>query len=95
MMDENSLHSVVTVFNVTFSTSVFTLVQHVSATLGHHQALLLLLLIGQKLPLEIETKLIEFQHFVIGLHRRNKYSLSQISNADETAVISTCLTIIP
>jgi hypothetical protein len=39
-----SLHSIITVFNTTFSTSVFTLVLHVSATLGHHQALLLLLL---------------------------------------------------
>jgi hypothetical protein len=39
-----SLHSIITVFNATFSTSVFTLVQHVSATLGHHQALLLSLL---------------------------------------------------
>jgi hypothetical protein len=36
--------------------------------------------------LEFGTKLTEFQHFVIGLHRRNKYSLSQISKAEETAV---------
>jgi hypothetical protein len=34
----------ITVFNATFSTSVFTLVQHVSATLGHHQVILLFLL---------------------------------------------------
>jgi hypothetical protein len=27
--------------------------------------------------------MIEFQRFVIGLHRRNKYSSSQIGNADE------------
>jgi hypothetical protein len=32
------------VFNATLGTSVFTLVLHVSATLGHHQVLLLLLL---------------------------------------------------
>jgi hypothetical protein len=44
MKKDDSLHSIITVFNATFSTSVFTLVQHVSATLGHHQALLLLLL---------------------------------------------------
>jgi hypothetical protein len=42
--------------------------------------------IDQKLPSEIETELIEFQHFVIGLCQRNKYSSSLISNADETAV---------
>jgi hypothetical protein len=29
--------------------------------------------ISQKLPLEFETKLIEFQHFVIGLSQRNKF----------------------
>jgi hypothetical protein len=34
----------ITVFNATLSTSVFTLVLHVSTTLGHHQVLLLLLL---------------------------------------------------
>jgi hypothetical protein len=34
----------ITVFNATLSTSVFTLVLLVSATLGHHQVLLLLLL---------------------------------------------------
>jgi hypothetical protein len=34
----------ITVFNTTLSTLVFTLVLHVSATLGHHQVLLLLLL---------------------------------------------------
>jgi hypothetical protein len=45
--------------------------------------------------LEFETKLTEFQHFVIGLRQRNKYSLSQICNADETAVFSTCTEIIP
>jgi hypothetical protein len=49
--------------------------------------------ISYKLLSEFETKLTEFQHFVIGLHRRNKF-LSQISNADETAVFTTCLTII-
>jgi hypothetical protein len=32
--------------------------------------------INQKLPLEFETKLVEFQRFVIGLCQRNKYSLS-------------------
>jgi hypothetical protein len=37
---------------------------------------------------EFETKLIEFWCFVIGLQRRNKHSLSQIGNADETAVFS-------
>jgi hypothetical protein len=42
--------------------------------------------ISQKLPLEFETKLIEFQRFVIGLCWRNNYSLSQNSNADKTAV---------
>jgi hypothetical protein len=36
--------------------------------------------------LEFETKLIKFQLFFIGLCRRNNYSLSQSSNADETAV---------
>jgi hypothetical protein len=51
--------------------------------------------VSQKLPLKFETKLIEFQCFVIGLHRRNKYSLNQIGNADKTAGFSTCLTIIP
>jgi hypothetical protein len=40
--------------------------------------------ISQKLPSEFETKLTEFQRFIIGLHRRNNYSLSQIGNADET-----------
>jgi hypothetical protein len=39
-----SLNSIITVFNATFRTWVFTLVQHVSATLGHHQVLLLSLL---------------------------------------------------
>jgi hypothetical protein len=34
----------ITVFNATLSTLGFTLVLHVSATLGHHQALMLLLL---------------------------------------------------
>jgi hypothetical protein len=34
----------ITVCNATLNTSVFTLVLHVSATLGHHQVLLLLLL---------------------------------------------------
>jgi RAB protein geranylgeranyltransferase component A len=33
--------------------------------------------------------------FVTGLRRRNKYSLIQIGNTDETAVFSTCLAIIP
>jgi hypothetical protein len=47
--------------------------------------------ISQKRFLEFETKLIEFEHFVIGLHERNKYSLSKIGNADKTAVLSTCL----
>jgi hypothetical protein len=42
--------------------------------------------ISQKLPSEFETKLIEFQRFIIGLRRRYKYSLSRIDNADETAV---------
>jgi hypothetical protein len=42
--------------------------------------------IGQKLPSEIETELIEFQHLVTGLCQRNKYSLSQIISAAETAV---------
>jgi hypothetical protein len=51
--------------------------------------------ISQKLPMEFETKLIEFQCFVIGLHQRNKYSLSQTGNADKTAVFSICLSIIP
>jgi hypothetical protein len=50
--------------------------------------------ISQKLSLEFETKLIILQCFVIGLHRRNKYSLSQIGNGDKTAVFSTCVTII-
>jgi hypothetical protein len=47
--------------------------------------------INEKLPSEHETKLIEFQRFVIGLRQRNKYSSSQISNADKTAVFFTCL----
>jgi hypothetical protein len=34
----------ITVFNATLSTPAFTLVLHVSATLDHHQVLLLLLL---------------------------------------------------
>jgi hypothetical protein len=42
--------------------------------------------ISQKLPSEFETKLIKFQHFVIGVCRRSKYSLSKIGSADETAV---------
>jgi hypothetical protein len=42
--------------------------------------------ISQELPPQFETKLIKFQNFVIGLRRRNEYSLSQIDNADETAV---------
>jgi hypothetical protein len=42
--------------------------------------------ISQKLPSEFEANLIKFQHFVIGLSRRNKYPLSQIGQADETAV---------
>jgi hypothetical protein len=51
--------------------------------------------ISQKLPSEFETELVEIQRFVIGLRRRNKYSISQIDSADETAVFSTCLAIIP
>jgi hypothetical protein len=52
--------------------------------------------ISQRLPLEFETKLIEFQCFVTGQRRRNKYSLSQIGNVDETAVFfSTGITVIP
>jgi hypothetical protein len=42
--------------------------------------------ISQELPLEFETKQIEFEHFIIGLCQRNKYSLSQISSADKTAI---------
>jgi hypothetical protein len=42
--------------------------------------------ISPKLPSEFETKVTEFQRFVIGLRRRNKWSLSQIGNADETAI---------
>jgi hypothetical protein len=41
-----------------------------------------LIKIGQKLPSEIETELTEFQHFVIGLCQRNKYSLSKIGSAN-------------
>jgi hypothetical protein len=41
---------------------------------------------SQDLPSEFETEVIEFQHFVIGLCQRSKYSLSQIGTADETAV---------
>jgi hypothetical protein len=41
--------------------------------------------ISQKLPLEFETKLTEFQHFVIWPCRRNNYSLSQFGSADEIA----------
>jgi hypothetical protein len=44
--------------------------------------------ISQKLNSEFETKLTEFQSFVIELRQRNKYSLSQMGNADETAVSS-------
>jgi hypothetical protein len=51
--------------------------------------------ISQKLSLDFETKLIELQGFATGLHQRNKYSLSQIGNEDETADFSTCLTVIP
>jgi hypothetical protein len=36
--------------------------------------------------LEFKTKLIEFWHFVTGLCQRNKYSLNQIGNANETAI---------
>jgi hypothetical protein len=51
--------------------------------------------INHTLPSEFETKLIEFQHFVIGLRRSNKYPLSQIGNVDEIAAFfSTCLAII-
>jgi hypothetical protein len=39
-----------------------------------------------KAPSKFETKLTKFQRFVIGLCRNNKYSLSQIGKADETAV---------
>jgi hypothetical protein len=42
--------------------------------------------INQKFPSDFETRLIEHQCFVIGLHQRNNYSLSQIGNADETAI---------
>jgi hypothetical protein len=38
--------------------------------------------ISQKLPSEFEIKPIEFHSFVTGLCQRNKYSLSQIGNAD-------------
>jgi hypothetical protein len=51
--------------------------------------------ISPKLPSEFETKLTEFQCFVIGLQQRNNYSLSQIGNADKTAVFFTRLAIIP
>jgi hypothetical protein len=37
MGNKYSLHSIITVFNATFSTSVFKLVQYVSATLGHNK----------------------------------------------------------
>jgi hypothetical protein len=47
--------------------------------------------ISQKLASEFEPKLIEFQHFVIGVRRKNKYSLGQIGNLEETAVFSSCL----
>jgi hypothetical protein len=40
-----------------------------------------------KLPSEFETKPTEFQHFVIGLQQRIKYSLHQIGNAYKTAVL--------
>jgi hypothetical protein len=50
--------------------------------------------ISQKLPSEFETELIKFRDSVTGLRQRNKYSLSQISNADETTVFSICLAII-
>jgi cell division septal protein FtsQ len=43
--------------------------------------------ISEKLPSEFETKLTEFQRFAEWLRRRNNYSLSQIGNADETAVL--------
>jgi hypothetical protein len=42
--------------------------------------------ISQKLHLEFGNKQIEFNCFVIGLRQRNKYYLSQIDNAGETAV---------
>jgi hypothetical protein len=59
-----------------------------------HFSLLWQMKISQKLPLEFETKLTEFQHFVTGLHQKNTHSLCQISNADETAVFLACLAII-
>jgi hypothetical protein len=50
--------------------------------------------ISPKLPSEFETTQTEFQHVVTGLSQRNTYSLTQITNADETADFLTCLTII-
>lgn len=40
--------------------------------------------ISQKLPEDYEEKLSNFQSFVIKMRKRNRYSLSQIGNADQT-----------
>ena len=40
--------------------------------------------LAQRLPADHDAKLLEFQQFVIQLHRQHGYDLSQIGNADQT-----------
>ncbi|CAG8717595.1 22244_t:CDS:1, partial [Gigaspora rosea] len=40
----------------------------------------------QKLPVDLEDKLLEFQQFVIHLCQKNDYPLGMIANMDETPV---------
>lgn len=42
--------------------------------------------IAQKMPADLEQKLLDFQHFVIRLRRRKNFPLSHIANMDETPV---------
>lgn len=42
--------------------------------------------ICQKIPIDFETKLVNFQRYIIELHKNRNYSFSQIGNADETPV---------
>uniref|UniRef100_K7F6H3 HTH CENPB-type domain-containing protein n=1 Tax=Pelodiscus sinensis TaxID=13735 RepID=K7F6H3_PELSI len=40
--------------------------------------------VAQKLPLDSDTKLLQFQKFIIKLHKQHCYDLSLIGNADQT-----------
>ena len=42
--------------------------------------------ITQKLPKDLEEKLLSFQRFIICLHQKNDYPLGMIVNMDETPV---------